>query len=75
MKQVIIELKNENMLKDKKLLEYMEKAIEKELEIRIHNISLENKYEKGYNALMEYWDSIPDEAKEELNEYLDKLGI
>jgi len=48
--------------------EYFWEKVNEELEEE------ENKYEKAYNLLMEYWDSIPDEDKEELDKELTKLG-
>ncbi len=30
---------------------------------------------KAYNILMEYWDSLPDEDKEEIHQKLLKLGL
>lgn len=32
-------------------------------------------YEKAYNILMGYWDSLPDEEKPKINKELKKLGI
>ena len=32
-------------------------------------------YKKGYNILMEYFDSIPDEEKEDVDEQLNKIGL
>ena len=32
-------------------------------------------YEKAYNLLMEYWDSIADEEKEELDKRLKECGL
>jgi hypothetical protein len=32
-------------------------------------------YEKGFNLLMKYWDSIPDERKEDLHNELRELGL
>ena len=34
-----------------------------------------NKYKEGYYLLMEFWDSLPDEEKEELDKKLIKLGL
>jgi len=34
-----------------------------------------DRYKKGYDILMEYWDSIPDEEKEEVHRRLNNLGI
>lgn len=33
------------------------------------------RYKKAYYILMEYWDSIPDEEKEEVNNKLNKLEL
>jgi len=38
-------------------------------------VTVVNPYAEGYNLLMEYWDSIPDDDKVELDEKLRKLGI
>ena len=35
----------------------------------------ENKYEVGYNILMEYWDSLPDDHKESIHKRLEAVGI
>ena len=35
----------------------------------------EDKYKEGFDLLMEYWDSLPDEAKPELNKKLTELGL
>jgi hypothetical protein len=32
-------------------------------------------YELGYNILMEYWDSLPDEEKPKIHARLEKLKI
>ena len=32
-------------------------------------------YESGFNILMEYWDSLPDEDKPEIHEKLTELGL
>jgi len=32
-------------------------------------------YRKGYNILMEYWDSLPDEEKPKIDEELKKVGL
>jgi hypothetical protein len=32
-------------------------------------------YQKGFNILMEYWDSLPDEEKPEINRRLKQIGI
>ena len=34
-----------------------------------------NRYKEGYNILMEYWDSIPDEEKDDVSRRLNNLGI
>ena len=34
----------------------------------------ENKYEVAYHILMEYWDSLPDDHKESINQRLEKIG-
>ena len=34
-----------------------------------------NQFEKGFNLLMDYWESIPDEEKEDLHKQLSKLGL
>jgi len=33
------------------------------------------RFEKGFNILIEYFDSIADEEKEEVSRKLDKLGL
>ena len=33
------------------------------------------KYRKGYLILMEYWDSLPDEEKEDVSLRLQKVGL
>ncbi len=32
-------------------------------------------YEKGFNILMDYFDSIPDEEKEEVDKLLEEVGL
>ena len=32
-------------------------------------------YKKAYNILLEYWDSIADEEKEDLNKRLEEIGL
>lgn len=32
-------------------------------------------YKKAYNILMDYWDSFPDEEKEEINKQLNAVGL
>lgn len=32
-------------------------------------------YEKGYHILMEYWDSLPDEEKHDIDARLKKAGL
>jgi hypothetical protein len=32
-------------------------------------------YKKGFDLLMEYWDSLPDEDKPSINKKLEKWGI
>jgi len=32
-------------------------------------------YEKGFNILMEYWDSLPVEEKHSINQRLEKAGL
>ena len=32
-------------------------------------------YKKAYNILMDYWDSLPDEEKPEIDKQLKKLGL
>ena len=34
----------------------------------------ENKFEVAYHILMEYWDSLPDDHKESINQRLEKIG-
>jgi hypothetical protein len=34
-----------------------------------------NKYEEGFNVLMEYWDSLPDEEKADIDKRLKGFGI
>lgn len=36
---------------------------------------IESKYKKGFNILMEYWDSLPDEEKQSINKRLKELGL
>lgn len=36
---------------------------------------MEDKYEKGYNILMEYWDSIGDEQKLIADKELKAIGL
>tara|TARA_Y100001938_G_C7975792_1_gene371691 strand:- start:393 stop:584 length:192 start_codon:yes stop_codon:yes gene_type:complete len=38
------------------------------------NVQKDN-YKKGFELLYQYWDSIPDMAKEELHVKLKKLGL
>lgn len=42
---------------------------------RKNNIMTEEKYKIGFNLLMEYWDSFPDERKEEINDKLKEIGL
>ena len=37
-------------------------------------IDLDN-YKKAYNILMEYWDSLPDEEKPDIDRRLKELGL
>jgi hypothetical protein len=37
--------------------------------------SKEEAYKVAYDILMEYWDSLPDEAKPEIDEKLAKVGL
>ena len=32
-------------------------------------------YKEGFGILMEYWDSLPDEEKEDINERLKEVGL
>ena len=32
-------------------------------------------YKKAYNILMEYWDSLPDEEKPDIDRQLKELGL
>tara|TARA_R110000751_G_scaffold181523_2_gene288207 strand:+ start:257 stop:388 length:132 start_codon:yes stop_codon:yes gene_type:complete len=32
-------------------------------------------YKEAYNILMEYWDSLPDEEKEDIDRRLKKCGL
>lgn len=32
-------------------------------------------YKKGFNILMNYWDSLPDEEKEGISKELDEVGL
>ena len=32
-------------------------------------------YKKAYNILMEYWDSLPDEEKEDIDKRLKECGL
>ncbi len=32
-------------------------------------------YKKAYNILMEYWDSLPDEEKEDIDKRLTECGV
>ena len=34
-----------------------------------------NNYKKGFEVLMEYWDSLPDDEKPKINERLKELGL
>ena len=38
-------------------------------------IEVRNKFEIGFNMLMEYWDSISDEEKPKLHKRLNKIGL
>ena len=34
-----------------------------------------DKYRKGFNVLMQYWDSLPDESKPKIDKELAKIGL
>ena len=34
-----------------------------------------SKYSQGYNILIDYWDSIGDEEKEDVNKRLEQIGL
>lgn len=42
---------------------------------RIKILENKNKYKEAYYILMEYWDSLPDEEKPDIDRRLKKLGI
>ena len=35
---------------------------------------MKTNYRKGFNILMEYWDSLPDEEKEDIDRRLTEVG-
>ena len=37
--------------------------------------TIEPNYKEAYFVLMEYWDSLPDDQKEEIDKQLNKLGV
>ncbi len=39
------------------------------------DLDKKNKYEEGFDILMEYWDCLPENEKEKVDEKLNKLGI
>ena len=47
----------------------------KEMDIIMHKALFYDRYFEGYNILMEYWDSMPDEEKHKVHERLQKLDI
>ena len=54
----------------------------KEAEVMFHKDRFEEKYldellkyQEAYNILMEYWDCLPDEEKQEVHKRLEKLGL
>ena len=59
--------------------EVKEIVLQKEhIHIEVHNLKCDESkpnYEKAYNILMDYWDSLPDEQKEEIHEDLTKCGL
>jgi hypothetical protein len=34
-----------------------------------------SKYKEGYELLMEYWDSLPDDEKQDIHNKLKKIGL
>lgn len=38
-------------------------------------LDMVDKYKEGYNILMEYWDSLPDEEKPKIHKKLEKIGL
>lgn len=51
----------------------------RESDVRISELLLEvedlRRYKKGYRILSEFWDSIPDELKDQTDKKLTKLGL
>ena len=41
----------------------------------IKTLTREDKYKKGFNLLMEYWDCIPEDEREKLDIELMRLGL
>ena len=39
------------------------------------NMRMNPDYKKAYNILMEYWDSLPDEEKEDIDKRLTECGL
>ena len=70
--------KAENKLKDyfndPRYAEYQNIVKESAIEVSKES-SLKDRYKEGYNILMEYFDSIPDEEKKSVHKRLERLGI
>ena len=50
-------------------------GLHSEMEVMKHKALFYDRYFEGFNILMEYWDSIPDEEKHEVHARLEKLGL
>ena len=42
---------------------------------RFDSVALNEDYQKAYNILMEHFDSLPDDVKEDVHEKLNKIGL
>jgi len=44
-------------------------------ELKDFHIKEKHRYKKGFNILLEYWDSLPEEEKENIDERLTECGL
>ena len=63
-------------MKDKEIDEIMENIFTDENLQKVRN-ALENmnKFQTGYFILMDYWDILPDDEKENIDQKLKELGL
>ena len=38
-------------------------------------MKIKNPYKEGFNILMEYWDYLPEDDKNEIHDKLEKVGV